>query len=101
MSIFKWFAAFVVAITIVRILPAESHCPGNAASVPLRLTNGHQIIVAVSVNHSAPYNFLLDTGTEVTMVDPSVAAELHLNPQSSTAVAGFGFKITASVAQSD
>jgi len=42
---------------------AEPHCPGNVASVPLHLTNSHQMIVAVSVNHSGPYNFLLDTGT--------------------------------------
>ena len=101
MSTFKWFAAFVVAITIVRILPAESHCPGNAASVPLRLTNGHQIIVAVSVNHSGPYKFLLDTGTQVTIVDPSLAAELHLNSQGSAMVAGPGFNAAASIAQVD
>lgn len=41
------------------------------------------MIVAVSINHSGPYNFLLDTGTEMTMVDPALAAELHLNTQGS------------------
>ena len=30
------------------------------------------------MNHSGPYNFLLDTGTQFTMVDPSLAAELHM-----------------------
>ncbi len=63
MSTFKWLASFVLAATIVPALPAEPHCPGNVASVPLHLTNSHQMIVAVSVNHSGPYNFLLDTGT--------------------------------------
>jgi hypothetical protein len=75
MSTVKWFASFVLAATIVPALPAEPHCPGNVASVPLRLTNSHQMIVAISVNHSGPYNFLLDTGTQMTMVDPSLAAE--------------------------
>jgi hypothetical protein len=101
MSNFKRFAAFVVVTTIVPALHAEPHCPGNVASVPLRLTNGHQMIVAVSVNHSGPYNFLLDTGTQMTMIDPSLAAELHLNTQGSAVVAGVGFHATASFAQLD
>jgi len=101
MSTFKWFASFVLAATIVPALPAEPHCPGNVASVPLHLTNSHQMIVAVSVNHSGPYNFLLDTGTQTTMVDPSLAAELHLNTQGSALVAGFGFHAAASIAQLD
>jgi hypothetical protein len=101
MSAFKWFASLVLAATIVPALPAEPHCPGNVASVPLHLTNRHQMIVAVSVNHSGPYNFLLDTGTQITMVHPSLAAELHLNTQGSVVVAGVGFHAAASVAQLD
>src|SRR3954453_6047410 len=101
MSTFTWFACFVLAQTIVPALPAEPRCPGNVASVPLHLTNSHQMIVAVSVNHSGPYNFLLDTGTQVTMVDPSLAAELHLNTQDPAVVAGVGFHAAASFAQVD
>jgi len=101
MSNFKRFAAFVVVTTIVPALPAEPHCPGNVASVPLRLTNSHQMIVAISVNHSGPYNFLLDTGTQITMVDPSLAADLHLKTQDLAVVAGVGFNAAASFAQLD
>jgi hypothetical protein len=101
MSTFKWFASFVLAATIVPALPAEPNCPGNVASVPLHLTNRHQMIVAVSVNHSGPYDFLLDTGNQTTMVDPSLAAELHLNTLGSAEVAGVGFDAAASVAQLD
>jgi hypothetical protein len=101
MSTFQWLASFVLAATIVPAFPEEPHCPGNVASVPLHLTNSHQMIVAVSVNHSGPYNFLLDTGTQVTMVDPSLAAELHLNTQGLAGVAGVGFLASAPVAQLD
>jgi hypothetical protein len=59
------------------------------------------MIVAVSINHSGPYNLLLDTGTQITMVDPSLAAELHLNTQGSAVVAGVGFNAGASLAQLD
>ena len=57
MATFKWFASFVLAATMVSTLPAETHCPGNVASVPLRLVNRYQMIVAVSVNHSGPTTF--------------------------------------------
>jgi hypothetical protein len=59
------------------------------------------MIVAVSVNHSGPYNFLLDTGAQVTMVDPSLAAEHHLSTQGSAMVAGVAFHAAASFAQLD
>jgi hypothetical protein len=59
------------------------------------------MIVTVSVNHSGPYKFLLDTGTQMTMVDPSLAAELHLNSQGSCRVAGVGFLASAPFAQLD
>jgi len=101
MPAFKWFASFVLAATIVPALPAEPHCPGNVASVPFRLVNRYQMIVEVSVNHSGPYNFLLDTGTQITMIDPSLAAELRLNMQGSAGVAGVGFLASAPVAQLD
>jgi len=59
------------------------------------------MIVAVSVNHSGPYNFLLDTGTQVTMVDPSLAAELDLHAEGAAEVAGAGFHSVASFAWLD
>jgi hypothetical protein len=101
MSTLQWFVSFVLASTIVPALTAEPYCPGNVASVPLHLTNSHQMIVEVSVNHSGPYNFLLDTGTQMTMVDPALAAELHLNTQGSAGVAGVGFLASAPFAQLD
>ena len=104
MSTFQWFASLALAATIVPALPAEPHCPGNVASVPFlpfRLVNRYQMIVAVSVNHSGPYDFLLDTGTQITMVDPALAAELHLNTQGSAGVAGVGFLASAPFAQLD
>jgi hypothetical protein len=76
MSNFKRFASFVLAATIVPALPAEPRCPGNVASVTLHLTNRHQTIVAVSVNHSGPYNFLLDTGRVPHLRDSFIVAKV-------------------------
>jgi hypothetical protein len=101
MTNFKVFASFVLAATIVSTLAAETRCPGNVASLPFHLVNRHQIIVAVSVNHSGPYKFLLDTGTQMTMVDPSLATQLHLATQGEAVVASVGVHSSASFAQLD
>jgi hypothetical protein len=60
MTTFKWLARFALASTMVPALPAKTQCPGNVASVPLRLVNGYQMIVPLSVNPSGPYQFLLN-----------------------------------------
>ena len=100
MTNFKWFASLaVLATAVVSTLSAETHCPGNVASVPFRLVNRYQMILAISVNHSGPYNFLLDTGTQITIVDPALATELHLDTEGSAVIAGAGFHASASFAR--
>jgi Aspartyl protease len=99
---FKWFSSFVVlAAAMVSPLGAETHCPGNVASLPFHLVKRYQIIVAVSVNHSGPHNFLLDTGTQMTMVDPALATALHLSTYGEAEVASVGFHAPASFAKLD
>jgi hypothetical protein len=49
------------------------------------------MIVKVAVNHSAEYDFLLDTGTQVSILDLSLASALHLDASGSAALAGVGF----------
>jgi hypothetical protein len=101
MTNFKGFASLVLAATAVSTLSAETHCPGNVASLPFRLVNRHQIVLAVSINHTGPYDFQLDTGTQVSMIDPSLASELHLGTQGAAVVAGAGSRQSASFAQLD
>ena len=101
MTNFKSFASLVLAATIVPALPAETHCPGNVASLPFRLVNRHLIVLAVSINHTGPYNFQLDTGTQITLIDPSLAKGLHLETQGAAIVAGAGSRQSASIAKLD
>ena len=98
---FKWLASIVLAATVVPALPAKTRCPGNVASVPVRVVNGYQMIVPVFVNHSGPFQFLLDTGMQITAIDQSVASGLHLEEQGKVVVAGVGSRQAASVAQLD
>ena len=99
MTSFKLFATLVLTATAVSTLTAETHCPGNAASLPLQIVNRHQMIVSVSVNHAGPFNFLLDTGTQMTMLDPTLAATLKLATSGTAEVASAGMSATATFAQ--
>ena len=101
MADIKWFASVVLGTAMVSALNAETRCPGNVDSLPFRLVNHHQMIVRVSINHSGPYNFLLDTGTQVTLVDPSLAAELHLEPAGEAVVAAAKSRQSAAIASLD
>ena len=101
MFTFKWLASLVLAATVIPTLTAETHCPGNVASLPLRLVNHYQIVVPVIINHAGPYDFLLDTGTDTTIIGPSLAAELHLGTQGSAMISGAGLSETARFAQLD
>jgi hypothetical protein len=98
MATFRWFVSLVIAATIVPALAAETHCPGNVVSVPFRFVNRHLIVLAVSINHTGPYNFLLDSGTQITMIEPSLAAAL-LDTQGAAVVAGVGSGQSASYVQ--
>jgi hypothetical protein len=101
MKIFQWFAVSVLVATIVPALAAETHCPGNVASVPFRLVNRHWIVLALSIDHKGPYNFLLDSGAQITMIDPSLATALHLDTRDRAVITGVGSGQSAFYAQLD
>jgi predicted aspartyl protease len=50
------------------------------ANVSLRMLNGNLPVVCVSVNGRAPVEFVIDTGTNTTLVDPALAVRLQLKP---------------------
>jgi hypothetical protein len=54
--------------------------------------------VPVTINHTGPYDFLVDTGAQVTTVDPALAAELHLKIEGTTGFVGVDFRARPSFA---
>jgi hypothetical protein len=89
MSILKNFV-FAIIATTVSIVNAEPHCPGNIDSLRLRLIQNVQVIVPVMINHSGPYDFLVDTGAQITTVDPELAKALNLKIDGTTGIIGVG-----------
>jgi hypothetical protein len=93
--------ALVGSTTNVPAAAAETHCPANVVSVPSRFVNGHRIVLAVSINHTGPYTFQLDSGTQITIIDSSLAAQLHLATRGAAEVAGVGSRHSASFTRLD
>ena len=88
----KETAACFLAVLFALSLQAEMPCPANIKPVPFHNSRQNQIIVQVSLNDDGPYDFLLDTGTQMTVVDRSLAAELGLPTSGNAIVAGMSFQ---------
>jgi hypothetical protein len=74
-------------------LPAESSCSANLAVQPSRISsNRNQVILEAYINDSGPYAFLLDTGSQVTMIDEALASELRIQTTTSAAVVGVSLR---------
>jgi hypothetical protein len=75
----------LVSVTLATVtlstLQAESHCPAGIASVTPRFVQRALIVIPVRINQAGPFDFMVDTGSQVTVVDPLLASELHLKPQ--------------------
>jgi Aspartyl protease len=75
----------IVAVSLtLAILPsieAEPRCPGNIAGVTPRFVQHALIVIPVKVNQAGPFDFMVDTGSQVTVIDPSLASQLDLKPQ--------------------
>lgn len=74
------FYLWVLALTSTTVF-GETQCPGNIVPVRYHSAGRSYMSISVTFNHSGSYDFLVDTGSEVTIMEPSLAAELHLEPK--------------------
>src|ERR1700728_2124397 len=88
-----WFVV-TLALIVLPSIEAEPRCPGNVASVTPQFVQHALIVIPVRINQAGPFDFMVDTGSQVTVIDPSLAAELDLRPQGKV-----GLVSVASVAQ--
>jgi hypothetical protein len=58
----------------------ENKCPGNVSPVRYHSLGRSQIAIQVTINQKGPYEFMVDTGSQMTVIEPSLAAELRLRP---------------------
>jgi hypothetical protein len=70
----------LAAITLP-VLQAQPRCPGNIAGVAPRFVQHALVVIPVKIDRAGPFDFMVDTGSQVTVIDPSLAAELSLKAQ--------------------
>jgi len=96
---------FLVSVTLATVtlpaLLAESHCPAGIASVTPRFVQRALIVIPVRINQKGPFDFMVDTGSQVTVVDPSLASELHLKPQGTVGLVTVASYVHASLTVPD
>jgi Aspartyl protease len=100
----QWLASASLAVVLFpaalsSALQAEAHCPGNADSIRLRFTGRSLIAVPVRLDNTGPYDFVVDTGTQITTIDPQLAVDLHPKQLGETRVTGVGTYAHAAYAQ--
>jgi len=69
--------------------------------VKFRVTGESIIVVPVTINGAAPFNFMIDTGTTNTLIDRKLAEELHLPPAGARRLAAPGKETVTFLAHAD
>jgi predicted aspartyl protease len=87
------YAALAVRLSIA-LLTVAAFCPRaqSQSEVSFRLVNGNLIIVTLTAGQAGPASFILDTGADTTIIDPSLAGRLSLaplKPVQQTTLSGF------------
>ena len=88
------------AITLPAV-QAQPRCPGNIAGVAPRFVQRALVVIPVKINHAGPFDFMVDTGSQITVIDPSLASQLGLKPQGRVGLVSVANYAQASVAVPD
>jgi hypothetical protein len=80
LSLILGFTGVLYADSVPTAHANASACPGNVVPVPYHSLGSSQIAIPVIVNQQGPYEFMVDTGSQITVLEPSLAAELQLQP---------------------
>jgi predicted aspartyl protease len=70
--------AFVICFPAIAVAQAEPVSAAKIMAARIKIAESSLIVVPVLINGSGPYDFMLDTGSSLTMLDPKLADELAL-----------------------
>jgi hypothetical protein len=90
----------LAAITLP-VLQAQPRCPENIAGVAPRFVQRALVVIPEKINRAGPFDFMVDTGSQITVIDPSLASQLDLKPQARVGLVSVANYVQASVAVPD
>jgi aspartyl protease len=82
------FLLFFCAVSAIAASAAPD--PVTNTNLPVRTIAGYLMVASVAINDRGPFDFLVDTGTNTTLIDPALARELGLTPKDSLQLASLG-----------
>jgi hypothetical protein len=80
---------------------AETHCPGNIVGLRPRIVAGALLVIPVKINQSGPFEFMVDTGSQLNVIDPALAAQIHMKSQGTVGLIATAAYSQASVGELD
>jgi Aspartyl protease len=80
---------------------AESRCPGNLAGLRPRLVAGALLVLPVQINSIGPFDFIVDTGSQLNVIDPVLADSLGLKSQGTVGLIAVATRFHASMVTLD
>jgi len=80
---------------------AETHCPGNIVGLRPRIVAGALLVIPVKINQSGPFDFMVDTGSQLNVIDPALAAQIHMKSQGTVGLIATAAYSQASVGELD
>ncbi|HKV92596.1 MAG TPA: retropepsin-like aspartic protease [Candidatus Angelobacter sp.] len=72
---------FAISFLLLSCITAQCQTSTDNSILPARTLHGYLMVVRVNINAHGPFDFLVDTGTNTTLLDPKLAAELGLQPR--------------------
>src|ERR1700749_5022900 len=80
---------------------AETRCPGNIAGLRPRLVAGALLVIPVKISESGPFDFMVDTGSQLNVIDHALAAQLNLKSHGTVGLVATAVYSQASVSVLD
>jgi len=84
---------FICCVASAVALPASPD-PNSNTTLSVRTLSGYLMVVSVSINDRGPFDFLVDTGTNTTLIAPELAMELGLTPKDKLQLASLASSAT-------
>jgi hypothetical protein len=94
------FHAVLLAFGVLSLTRAHADpaCPAGIAATHILLLESAQIAVPVDINGTGPFKFVLDTGSQLTVLEPSLAEQLDLPGVGSVGIVSVGGRFPATLA---
>ena len=95
MKSFRLIFSFTLFLLNSSMVFGEAQCPGNVAPVQYHSLPHSHIGISLSLNGSGPFEFMVDTGAQITVVDPALARELKLGATGSLNIVTVASRVEA------